>query len=73
MNQYPVLGIIVRWGGAIAMVVAALVLLAGGYVSFVTGSAAPVVAAVPIALVLGLLLKSYAEIVAVLSDMLIPK
>ena len=73
MQQYPVLGLIVRWGGAISVGVAAVIVLAGAYASYATGSAVPVVIAVPAAVVLGVLLKSYAEIVAVLSDMLIPK
>ena len=73
MKQYPVLGMIVKWGGAISIGVAAVVVLLGAYVSLAIGSTVPVVVSVPVAAALGLLLKSYAEIVTVLSDMLIPK
>lgn len=73
MDAYPTIAFIVRWGGPLAVAVAAclplgaLVLVAKGWSPLV------LVAGAVAGLVAWALLRSYVEVLRVISDTLIPK
>ena len=73
LPRYPMVEFLVRWGGALAIIVAlvpplaGLVLVASGFHwLFLAGG-------VVLGIVGYLFLKSYAELMAIVSDVLIPK
>jgi hypothetical protein len=74
MSQYPTIELIVKHGKAIAILVAVLPFL-GSIALFAILSMHPLVlvAGFVASLVLLLIMKSYVELVAVISDMLLPK
>ena len=74
MDQYPTIKLIVEHGNAIAMLIAVLPLL-GGIALFALLSMHWLVLAAGLvtSLVLLLLMRSYVELVRVISDMLLPK
>jgi hypothetical protein len=73
LNDYPVVQFLVRHGSAVA-IVAALCPLVGAVIAFAAGAHW---AFLPAGIVAGgfawLLIKSYAEVVAIIADMLLPK
>ena len=70
MTQYPILNLLVRHGNLVAVVIGLLPVV------FALGSnGAPVILAAAVAgsLVLGLFVRSYVELVRVVTDMLLPQ
>lgn len=74
MNQYPTLNKIVEHGDTIAIVVSALPILAGvALFALLSLHWLVLVAGAVASLVLLFFMKSYVELVRVISDMLLPK
>ena len=70
MNQYPILNLLVRHGNLVAIVISLLpVVFALG----LNGAPAVLAAAVVGSIVLGLFVRSYVELVRVVTDMLLPE
>ena len=73
MEQYPAIHFLLRHGDAFAVAVALLPASAGIVAAFYGWHWAVLVAGCVLSLVLGVLMKSYIELVRVMADMLIPK
>ena len=73
MEQYPTIRFILRFGDAFAIFVSLLPAVAGISVAIYCLSWIALVAGVVASVVLGVLMKSYVEIVRVIADMLIPR
>jgi len=73
MNDYPMLGFIVRWGKLIASLLALAVATAGLWCAWSGGHAIWAVAGIGGAAVGYGLALSYVELVKLITDMLVPK
>jgi hypothetical protein len=73
MGQYPILQLWVRYGDGIAIAVASLVILVGFWGVAVHGNWVWLVVAGVFASFGYLLIRSYAELVRLVTDMLLPK
>jgi hypothetical protein len=73
VNDYPMLGFILRWGKPVAAVLAVLVAAAGVRGSWMSGSPICVIGGVAAAAVGYGLALSYVELIKLITDMLVPK
>jgi hypothetical protein len=73
MNNYPMLHILVRWGQPIAAALAGLVAAAGIWAALSSGNYLWALLGFGIAAIGYGLLRSYAELVKLVMDMLLPK
>lgn len=71
--SYPVIAFITKYGMAVALLIALVILLAGAYAMAITGAWAWLAGAAVAALVLGGVLASYVEVLRILADTLIPR
>jgi|TARA_Y100000031_G_scaffold114548_1_gene126667 hypothetical protein len=70
VNQYPTLNILVRFGDAVALILGLLPIA----LALALGAAPLILAAAVIAgLILGFFVRSYVELVRVVTDMLLPQ
>lgn len=70
MNQYPTLNILVRFGDAVAMILGLLPIA----LALALGAPPLILAAAAVAgLILGFFVRSYVELVRVVTDMLLPQ
>ncbi|MFT4066534.1 hypothetical protein [Paraburkholderia sp.] len=72
-SPYPALEVITKHGNLIAIIAGLLPLVAGVWAWLATTAWWPLVAAIIAAPILWFIVRSYVELVRVLSDMLLPK
>jgi hypothetical protein len=73
MDQYPAINFLLRYGDAFAIAVALLPALAGISLALYMLNWLVLAAGLVGSLVLGVIMKSYIELVRVIADMLMPK
>lgn len=73
MNDYPILRLIVRFGTAGSAVLGAVVFAAIGYLGYPALGALAIVLGALVGIVLFILGKSYAELVRIITEMLLPR
>src|SRR5437763_14202890 len=73
MKQYPMLGLIMRWGAIMAALIAAIVVAASIWASVATGNWLWAAAGLVLAGVGYCVAVSYVELIRLITDMLLPK
>jgi len=73
MNDYPILRLIVRYGGVGAAVMSIVVFALVAWLGYPALGALAIVLGALVAVVVYILAKSYAELVRIITEMLLPR
>lgn len=73
MTDYPITAFLIRRGEALAIAIAAMAALLGLYLSLAGGGWLPAIGGPLAGALLYLFVRSYVEVVSIISDVLLPK